>query len=227
VSKGIQHSTLYGPGPYDRRDMPRTRIAVCGIMNEEQAFAAADAGADALGFVFTRSDPRRIDPEEAYAIMSAMPPLIASIGEFANPTVDEFSDAEEAFPTIYSRLAGDEDVQLVRSCGPDVIKVVRYDEATIAGVLARWDEEDAVCAVSIEVPAVGGLDWSLLRSHIGGLAVPVLLSGALTIKQAAEAIVAVRPFGVELCPGAGAAFAEKDLSYIEEFCAAVQSADRE
>jgi phosphoribosylanthranilate isomerase len=196
-------------------------------MTEEQAYAAADAGADALGFVFTLSDPRRVDPDEAYAIMSAMPPLIASIGEFANPTVDQFSDAEEAFPTIYSRLAGDEDVQLVRSCGPDVIKVVRYDEASIARELARWDGVEDVCAISIEVPAVGGLDWSLLRSHLGALTKPVLLSGALTIEHVTAAIIAVRPYGVELCPGGGAVFSEKDIGFVEEFCAAVQGADRE
>src|SRR4051812_15642697 len=102
--------------------MGRTRIKICGIRDEGAALAAADSGADAIGFMFVPASVRYIDPEDAYGIMSVLPPLVSSVGVFADPTLDGFSDVEETCPTIYTQLHGEEDVQLVRSCGPDVIK---------------------------------------------------------------------------------------------------------
>jgi len=205
--------------------MARTRVTICGVTEEEQAITAAEAGADAVGFVFHRTSPRAIDPEEAYAIMSVLPPLVASVGEFCEPTLDEFSDAEELCPTIYTKFAGEEDVQLVRSCGPDVIKVVRWDEATIARDLLRWDELDEVCAIMVEVPE--GFDWAQLTPHLENVRKPIVLSGGLTPRNVGEAILAVRPWGVEACAGVEHAPGVKDLELIEAFCLAVQGADRE
>src|SRR5262249_11148305 len=110
---------------------------------------AADAGADVVGFMFVRSSVRFIELEEVYGIMMGLPSMVASVGVFADAMVDEFSDVEEVCPTIYSQLHGDEDVQMVRSCGLDVIKAVRFDEAIIARELARWDEVEEVCAILI------------------------------------------------------------------------------
>ncbi|HYE63052.1 MAG TPA: hypothetical protein VD997_13730 [Phycisphaerales bacterium] len=207
--------------------MARTRITVCGITEEEQAFIAADAGADAIGFVFTPMSPRAIDPAAAYDIMSVMPPLLASVGEFCDPTVDQFVDAEEACPTIYTKFAGDEDVQLVRTCGPDVIKLVRYDEATFARDLARWDEVEEVCAVMVQAPGPGAFDWARLTPHIENIRKPIILTGGLTPQNVGEAILAVRPWAVEACAGVEHAPGVKDVQMIEDFCLAVQGADRE
>jgi phosphoribosylanthranilate isomerase len=209
--------------------MARTRITIGGVTDEEQAVGAAEAGADAVGFLFARGRPGSIDPADAYEIMGVLPPLVASVGEFIDPTLDEFSDIEEQCPTIYSQLSGAEDVPLVRSCGPDVLKVVRYDAATIARELALWDEVDEVCAIVIEVGVevgAAGFDWSLLTPHLEHVRRPVMLAGALTPRNVAEAVVAVRPYGV--IAGAGVEReGVKDVGLIEEFCAAVMGADRE
>jgi phosphoribosylanthranilate isomerase len=208
----------------------RTRIKICGIKDEDAALAAADAGADAIGFMFVKSSPRYVEPDEAYAIMAGLPPLIATVGVFADPSVDEFSDIEETCPTIYSQLHGSEELKLVQSCGPDVIKAVRFDEATIAAELAKWDEVEEVCAVLIDGGSGGAgvsFDWSLLRPHLENVRKPVILAGGLTPENVGRAIREVRPWAVDVSSGVEREKGVKDLALIEAFCEAVHAADSE
>ena len=58
------------------------RIKICGITREEDAWAAIEAGADALGFVFVPGTPRFIEPGRAAAIMRSLPPFISRVGLF-------------------------------------------------------------------------------------------------------------------------------------------------
>jgi len=53
-------------------------VKICGTTNLEDAQAAVDAGADALGFVFAQS-PRRISPNEAKRIIAALPPKVETV----------------------------------------------------------------------------------------------------------------------------------------------------
>ena len=66
-----------------------TRIKICGITNSEDARAAIQAGADALGFNFYEPSPRYLTPETCADIVSKMPPFVSPIGIFVNESVDE------------------------------------------------------------------------------------------------------------------------------------------
>ncbi len=209
--------------------MPRTRVKICGIRTADAARAAIDSGADAVGFVFVRSSARYIEPAAAWEIIGALPPLCSSVGVFVNAKLEVFSDIEEQCPTNYAQLQGNEEIPLVRQCGPGVIKAIRFDAGTIGADLAKWDEIEEVDAILIDGSAGGegtAFDWPALASHLEGFSKPIVIAGGLTPKNVGEAIRAVRPWAVDVSSGVESERAVKDPGLIEAFCAAVREADR-
>ena len=211
--------------------MKRTRIKICGITDTDAARAAADAGVDALGFVFHCASPRYIDPADAWEIIGSLPPFVSTVGLFVDTPLDTFCDIEEQCPTDLSQLHGNEDDELVRECGPNIIKAVRFNADTIGADLARWDEVPEVAAILVDGSNGGEgkpLDWGLLAVHTEGRgkdSKPLILAGGLTPGNVGEAIRVARPWGVDVSSGVERSRGQKDAGLIEAFCAAVQRAD--
>jgi phosphoribosylanthranilate isomerase len=59
-------------------------IKICGTTNLEDALAAVDAGAHAIGFVFAERSPRKIDMETAREIVAKLPEDVEKIGVFVS-----------------------------------------------------------------------------------------------------------------------------------------------
>jgi phosphoribosylanthranilate isomerase len=206
----------------------RTRIKICGVRDVDTALAAADAGADAIGLVFAEGSPRLLSPDDAYDIMSALPPFVASVGVFRDQSVDEFSDIEEVCPTLYNQLHGNEDARTVKSCGPDVIKAIAFHEATIEADLFKWAGVEEVCAILIDAPSPGEgkpFDWHKLRSAMNIVTTPIIIAGGLTPETVGECIRTLRPFGVDVSSGVERERGTKDTDLIRSFCDAVHKAD--
>ncbi len=211
----------------------RTRIKICGIRDSEGALAAIDAGADALGFVFHEGSPRYIRPVEAYSLVRGLPPMIASVGLFVNAPIDTFEAISQVCPTDYAQLHGQEDAALVEACGPRIIKAVRFDAATIGADLERWAALDAVDAILVDGSSGGrgtAFDWSALdAAREAASDRPLILAGGLTPENVGEAILAARPYAVDVSSGVEHPDRPgvKDAARIRAFCAAVRSADME
>lgn len=209
--------------------MHRTRIKICGIKDSDHALAAAEAGADAVGFMFYRESPRFVEPEDARSIMDTLPPMVSTVGVFVNPSIEKFCDCEELCPTNYVQLHGTESQEMVRQCGPWLIRAVRYDAATIKTELATWDAIDEVDAILVD-GSLGGqgvaLDWNGLAEATAGVKTPIFLAGGLTPENVGEAIRVVRPYGVDVSSGVEVERGVKDAGLIRAFCEAVRDADR-
>lgn len=211
----------------------RTRIKICGIRDHDTALVAADAGADAVGFVLAEGSPRTIDADLAAEIVFALPPLVSSVAVVQDLSVDEFAELEQACPATLVQLHGKEPEGVVRACGPGVIKGFRYEAATIESNLRRWGklaEVDAVLIDGSDGGAGTAFDWSALRPHLneaieGGYACPVFLAGGLTPENVGEAIRAVRPYAVDVSSGVESKPGVKDHGLIRAFCRAVREAD--
>lgn len=92
-----------------------TWIKICGITNLDDALAATEAGADAVGFVFYPRSPRYVTVETAHSIVAKLPQHIERVGVFVNETVDRVRDIAEQMGLTTVQLHGDESVDFSRS----------------------------------------------------------------------------------------------------------------
>lgn len=208
--------------------MGRTRIKICGVTDASAALVAADAGADAIGLVFAPGSPRLITPEQAWSIAEALPPFVTTVGLFVDADLDEILAAKDGCPFHLTQMHGSEAEPVVRRCGPDLIKAVRYDAGTIEGELRRWSAIGELDAVLVDGGAGGRgerVDWAHLGEVAGACDHPLMLAGGLTPENVGEAIRAVRPWAVDVSSGVERERGVKDAGLIRAFCAAVREAD--
>jgi phosphoribosylanthranilate isomerase len=208
--------------------MARTRIKICGITDEDGLFGACDAGADAVGFVFYPKSKRFIEPDEAFDLISFLPPFVSSVGLFVDASIERFSDIEEVCPTDRSQLHGNESEDVVRQCGPGVIKAVKFESATIERELKKWSSIDEVDAILVDGSAGGegiAFSWEGLAKVKAACTKPLILAGGLTAENVGDAIRVVRPWAVDVSSGVERDGA-KDRGLMKALCDAVREADR-
>jgi phosphoribosylanthranilate isomerase len=217
---------------------PRPRIKVCCIKSVEEAWLAIDAGVSALGLVSEMpSGPGVISEERAAQIAAAVPPgvdafLLTSLQDIdalveqnafvkarALQLVDELAPGAHA--ELRRRLPGVKLVQVIHVTGPESIDEA---EAVAGGVDAILLDSGNP---SLEVKELGGTgrrhDWEISRRIRERVDVPVWLAGGLGPENAAEAVEAVGPFGLDVCSGlrSGGDFS-LDVGKLRAFTAAVE-----
>lgn len=207
--------------------MPRTRIKICGVRDIKTAELAADAGADAIGLDFRPGARCHVDPHQAADIMSALPPFTTAVAVYADPTLDDFMDAEAICPAPYTQLHGNEKENLVRRIGPDAIKSITLDPATLDADLRHWHGIDEVCAILVEAPP--DADWDDLNPKLARAITlspaRVVVAGGLTPENAEAIVKATKPWGVSVSTGVESSAGTKDAQKMKAFCQAVRAAD--
>lgn len=208
--------------------MSRTRVKICGVRTPEAAVQAAEAGADAVGLMLIARSPRYVSAEQAFEILSSLPPLVSGVAVIADMTVDAFSDLEQICPAPLVQMHGSEDDETIRRCGPGIVKAFRFDRDTIDDDLARFDAIEEIDALLIDGSAGGegtAFDWSALGKARERTSKPVFLAGGLDPDNVGEAIRAVRPYAVDVSSGVESAPGVKDPALMRAFCEAVREAD--
>jgi phosphoribosylanthranilate isomerase len=192
---------------------------------------AAEAGADAIGFILVPGLPRTIEPEDAAAIMYALPPMVNSVGVVRNLSVDEFADLEQRCPCELMQLHGDEDDRTVAACGPGRDQGVPVRRGIDRHAeLRRWSRLPEVAAVLVDGSAGGAgesFEWARLADALADVPLPkpVIVAGGLTPDNVGDAIRACRPWAVDVSSGVESAPGVKDHGAIRAFCEAVRTAD--
>ncbi|HLU77859.1 MAG TPA: phosphoribosylanthranilate isomerase [Burkholderiales bacterium] len=202
-----------------------TRIKICGIREVAHAQAAARMGADAVGLVFYEPSPRHVSIERAREIVAALPPFVAAVALFVNPSQAEVARVLEACPVPLLQFHGDETPDFCAGFGVPYLKAARVRPGMdLLEYLASYDSAAGWLLDAYRDDAYGGtgeaFDWNLIP---GKLAKPLVLSGGLTPDNVAEAVRRVRPWAVDVSSGVESAKGRKDEQLIAAFIAAVRA----
>src|SRR4051812_18031699 len=108
----------------------RTRIKICGIRELEHARVAADAGADAIGFVFYGDSPRNVEIERAAQIAHSLPPYVMAVGLFVNAASEEVKTILAQVPLALLQFQGDEEPDFCGQFGVPYVRAVRMEKGT-------------------------------------------------------------------------------------------------
>ena len=92
-----------------------TWIKICGMTNLDDALAATDAGANALGFVFYPKSPRYVTLETALSIAAKLPQHMEKVGVFVNESLDQVCNTAKELGLTAVQLHGDESTEFSRA----------------------------------------------------------------------------------------------------------------
>ena len=204
----------------------RTRVKVCGITRVEDALAAAELGADAVGMVFWARSSRYVEPARAAPIARCLPPMVSAVGVFVDPAEDEVRAILDTVRCDLLQFHGDESPEFCARFGVPYVKAVRMREGTDLNAAAqRHGEARALLLDTYRKSVPGGtgetFDWALVPAS---LSKPVIIAGGLDAACIGEAIAAVKPYAVDVSGGVESAPGIKNPEKIEAFIREVQRA---
>ncbi|HET8697323.1 MAG TPA: phosphoribosylanthranilate isomerase [Gammaproteobacteria bacterium] len=189
-------------------------VKICGLTTLDAVEAAVAAGADAVGFVFARS-PREVTPERAAELSAGVPARVKRVAVMRHPAPARVRRVLEVFaPDWLQTDAADlAQIELPPGCAP--LPVLRTGSGATAGAPAR---------VLFEGLTSGSgrlADWDEARELARHR--ELVLAGGLTPDNVADAIRAVRPWGVDVSSGVEQSPGRKDPVKIREFVARVRA----
>jgi phosphoribosylanthranilate isomerase len=203
-----------------------TRVKICGITSAEDAAAAVEAGADALGFVFAPGTPRLVHPDVAERIVRDLPPFVTTVGVFVDQPLEDVLRIADRCTLQAVQLHGNEPEAFSRRIPFPVIKAIRVRDARDLAPIATYPARAFLLDAFVEGQAGGTgtpISWDVARQAKGK--VPIILSGGLRPETVAQAVRTVRPYGVDVGSGVEASPGRKDHKKVREFIAAVREAD--
>jgi phosphoribosylanthranilate isomerase len=204
------------------------RVKICGITNRDDAQAAIDAGADALGFNLFPGSKRHVRLEEVAPWLSSLGGGALRVAVMVNPSIEEIRQAQPVFDVI--QLHGAETPALcaeAAASGP-VWKAFPLDAGLNAAAIAPYGKGEIVIDTSL--PGAFGGGGVLIDLERAALFVracrgrQVWLSGGLSPGNVAAAVEKVRPHGVDVASGVEAPgnSRRKDAARVRAFVAAAR-----
>lgn len=195
-------------------------VKICGITNIRDAYAAAEAGADAIGLNFYGESKRFVSFDDAAAIVREVSPYVKTAAVMVKPTMAEVAEAIDSTEVdavqvyepkfdipdfnfkkllYYSvRVKSAIEVQMASKLGADLIFLDAYKKDAFGGTgqLAEWAE--------------------IARSGVD-LSTSFVISGGLTPENVCKAIEKLNPFGVDTASGVEERPRKKDHDKIRRF----------
>lgn len=207
------------------------RVKICGLTNLDDARAAIDAGAHALGFIFFSGSPRYITPPAAARIIGQLPPFASKVGVFVNEPLESILQIANSTGIDAIQLHGDETPDLCEALARErfkTIKAFRIKDRSSLDSVGNF-RTSAFLLDSYVSGQLGGtgakFNWDLaIEAATSGI--PIILAGGLVPENVQQAVSKVSPYAVDVSSGVEASPGKKDHQKIRAFITAAGGALR-
>jgi phosphoribosylanthranilate isomerase len=200
-------------------------VKICGITSPEDALAAAEAGADAIGLMFYDKSPRNISPSRAAEIARSLPPFVIKVGVFVDPTVDMVSRAIGECGLNIAQFHGNESPEFCMLFPVMTIKAFRIKDSQSLDALPDYNTNAYLLDAFVEDKHGGTgakFNWNLaIEAQKYGR--PIFLAGGLNEGNVADAVQQVRPYAVDVSSGVESAPGIKDHQKVRDFIKSAKS----
>jgi phosphoribosylanthranilate isomerase len=198
------------------------RVKICGITRPEDALAAEEAGADAIGLIFVERSKRYVTVEQATSVSAAVGPFMARVGVFVDAPLAFVREVARELRLSAVQLHGREDAAyaaaLRQSCW--VIKAFSFSPSLRVPELRDFPA-DAVLLDGLTPGSGEAFDWQaalFLRDYPR-----LVLAGGLTPETVGAGIEVLRPYAVDVASGVEASPGIKSAEKIKAFVGAAKS----
>lgn len=191
-------------------------VKICGITNVDDGLLAVALGADSLGLNFVSGSTRQIAAARARDIVSRIPPETLTVGIFRNESKERVVDIVHTVGLRAAQLHGNESVDDVAWVAHRVPTVIKAVSAGTEQARQAADFPVPIILVDAQTPGSGEVfDWRLTESL--PLDRRILLAGGLNPDNVADAIAAVKPWGVDVASGVEREPGRKDPAALRRF----------
>ncbi len=199
-------------------------IKVCGITILEDALAAVEGGATAIGFNFYPRSKRYIAPELAAPIAAALPPHIIKAGVFVNEAPTSIAQIAKQVGLDVAQLHGDETPAQMPT-GIRVWKAFRVDASFDATQLNQFPSAEAFLLDGPAGSEYGGAGIPFAWGLAAGATKRILIAGGLDASNVRQAIREAHPWGVDACSRIESSPGRKDRARLMDFLKAATQAE--
>lgn len=205
---------------------PRTLVKFCGFTLADDAKAAIDLGADALGFNFYPKSKRALRFPSDLGWIAALPASASKIAVVVNAEKNLLSGLLASGVFDFIQFHGDEDAASCSSCPLPWIKAL--PAGSPPDLCSQWKTDYLLFDAIADPGEYGGTgklaNWSWVSDFAkNNREKKILLAGGLTPKNVRQAILSIRPFAVDTAGGIESSPGKKDRALMAEFLSQASS----
>ena len=198
----------------------KTLIKICGLSNQESVDVAVQSGADLIGFVFAKTSPRCISPEQASQLSQSIPGQVKTTAVMLHPSATEVQEILDRFQPDYLQTDAKDFAYLNLPEGCRPLKVYR----DLPQFNPNEIDPTELSLFEGKNSGIGELVNTHRAAEVAHHA-PIILAGGLNPKNVASLLQAVQPQGVDVSSGVESDLGVKDVQKIRDFINIVRNYD--
>jgi phosphoribosylanthranilate isomerase len=170
-------------------------VKICGITNREDALAAVEAGAGAIGLNFYRESPRYISPTGAATITANLPREVLKVGIFVDESPETITKIALQAGLDVAQLHGTSaclSLPAWRAVNNEA-GIVRFDAEHVEAFLFDTPSDFLYGGTGVTFP------WEIARGASLLTTKKIIIAGGLDETNVGTAIAEARPWGVDVC----------------------------